>query len=297
VFGMTSPAADILSRCRDAIKQRLGPRPQMTVFGRTGYAVIRDPGAGGCMIFDCGPLGPDYQPGHGHCDILSYELSLHSRRVIVDTGVSTYERGEDRHYERSTAAHNTVRVDGKDQAEIWASFRVGRRPKIGAIESGVLAGCRFVRAEYSGCQAPGVVHRRTIYHIPQRSWLVVDSLRGKGRHRIESFIHFHPGVVIEPCDERPERNGDITRRRLIRFGSYSYWLMVAGEGDVRLRQSWYSPEFGLRQRRSTVHWSLEGLLPAFMIYGFVPADGGPVTFRKNNDAESIQINQFTLPLA
>jgi len=29
----------------------------------TGYATIRDNIARSFLIFDCGPLGPDYQPG------------------------------------------------------------------------------------------------------------------------------------------------------------------------------------------------------------------------------------------
>ena len=63
-------------------------------------------------------------------DVLSSELTLQGQRAIVDTGVSSYERGPERHYERSTAAYNTIRVDGLEQAEIWGGFRVGRRPAI-----------------------------------------------------------------------------------------------------------------------------------------------------------------------
>ena len=36
-------------------------------------------------------IGPDYQPGHAHCDTLSYELAINGRRVVVDSGVFDYE--------------------------------------------------------------------------------------------------------------------------------------------------------------------------------------------------------------
>ena len=36
---------------------------------------------------DAGDIGPDYQPGHAHGDMLSFELSLNGHRVIVDSGV------------------------------------------------------------------------------------------------------------------------------------------------------------------------------------------------------------------
>ncbi len=295
-LGTASPAGEVLSRCGDAVTLRSGSRPRTTVFPETGYAVIRDPEAQGQMIFDCGPLGPDYQPGHGHCDVLSYELSLHNRRVVVDTGVSTYEPGSDRNYERSTAAHNTVRIDGKDQAETWASFRVGRRPGIGPIESGAVMGCPFVRGEYYGCQPRGVTHGRTVVHVPEGAWLIVDSVRGNGFHQIESFIHFHPQVVVQPGAVISGHNAAPVSRWLIRFANHAYWLVAVREGEMRLKQSWYSPEFGVRQRRSTLHWTLEGPLPAFLAYGFVSADSGPIMLRKNDENRSLQFNHLTLPL-
>jgi len=116
----------------------------------TGYATIRDNIARSFLIFDCGPLGPDYQPGHGHSDVLSYELTLQGQRVIVDTGVSSYEQGPERYYERSTAAHNTVRVDGLEQAEIWGGFRVGRRPAVSSIHCGEIEDSQFVRGTHFG---------------------------------------------------------------------------------------------------------------------------------------------------
>ena len=79
----------------------------------SGYFTIRD--GGDMLIVDCGQIGPDYQPGHAHCDTLSYELSLDGRRVIVDAGVFDYENSGDRKYARSTRAHNTVVVDCEEQ--------------------------------------------------------------------------------------------------------------------------------------------------------------------------------------
>ncbi|PYY12630.1 MAG: heparinase, partial [Acidobacteria bacterium] len=110
-LGIARPAGQLLTLAGDSGEVPSVARPEVSVLDDTGYAVIRAPNSGGCLIFDCGPLGPDYQPGHGHSDVLSYELSLHGQRVVVDTGVSTYEPCAERRYERSTAAHNTVRIE------------------------------------------------------------------------------------------------------------------------------------------------------------------------------------------
>jgi hypothetical protein len=66
------------------------------------------------MIIDCDAVSPSYQPGHTHCDMLSYELALDGRPVFVDTGVYDYEPSAERAWSRSTRAHNTVGVDGAE---------------------------------------------------------------------------------------------------------------------------------------------------------------------------------------
>ena len=47
--------------------------------------------------------------------------------MLVNTGISQYGEGKERNRQRSTAAHNTVEVDGENSSEVWAGFRVARR--------------------------------------------------------------------------------------------------------------------------------------------------------------------------
>jgi len=265
--------------------------PKVTVLRETGYGVVRDPSSQSCLIFDCGQLGPDYQPGHGHCDILSYELSLHGRRVVVDTGVSTYEACPDRHYERSTSAHNTLRIDGEEQAEIWSSFRVGRRPRVRRLEGGEIGELHFVRGAHYAYQHRGVVHSRTIVLTPKKSWVVVDLLKGKGEHLVESFIHLHPAVEAERLSH-PASN-DFGREGAcwaIRFGEDQHFLTTLGGGEVQAQQTWYAPEFGLRQPRTTLRWSWRGGLPASLIYAFTPAGQRLPAIEQRPDERNVEID-------
>ena len=39
------------------------------------------------LIGDCAQLGPDYLPGHGHADTLSFEFSVGGRRVFVNMDI------------------------------------------------------------------------------------------------------------------------------------------------------------------------------------------------------------------
>ncbi len=100
---------------------------------------------------------PHHQPGHAHCDALSFEL-LHGRaRVVTDTGVHEYVAGPRRDASRATRSHATIEVGGRDQAELWASHRIGGRPRVElvCVEPG-----RRAEATCAGWATPRVVHRR-----------------------------------------------------------------------------------------------------------------------------------------
>ncbi len=81
------------------------------------------------QIFDCGPLGSSYQPGHAHCDLHRYAFSYEGRPLIVDSGLGNYRAGKLRKEARSIYVHNSLVVNGLEQAELWAVFRMGRRVK------------------------------------------------------------------------------------------------------------------------------------------------------------------------
>ena len=74
------------------------------------------------FLIDCGDIGPTYQPGHTHCDFLSYVLMIDGQWLVVDSGVCEYEPGPMRTYVRSTAAHNTVSIDAVNNRKSGGSF-------------------------------------------------------------------------------------------------------------------------------------------------------------------------------
>jgi uncharacterized heparinase superfamily protein len=294
---VTRPTAQILSDAGAPVEKPLPSGIEVKAMCDTGYATIRDTTARSFLIFDCGPLGPDYQPGHGHSDVLSYELTLQGQRVIVDTGVSSYEQGPERYYERSTAAHNTIRVDGLEQAEIWGGFRVGRRPTVSPIRCGEIADCQFVGGTHFGYQHLDVVHSRSIIRLKGDSWVFVDTLSGKGRHKVESFIHLHPGVRLLPCTETQIASPDTMMPRWVfEFEGLRYLFMVLGDGIITQTQAWYSPGFAIRLCQPVIHWTLEGELPLRMLYAVVPEDTPPIRVGQLTDRSGIELNHVFVPL-
>lgn len=175
----------------DAYAARLGfpatppPALGLAVLADTGYCrwSTRDLSLWAKM----GRIGPDYLLGHAHADCFTFELFAGGRPAIVDTGVSTYDEGRVRAHERGTAAHNTVAVGEADLAEMWKSFRVGRRPDVTPLEVSE----RSVAASHDGYARFGVRHRRG-FAFDAAGVTIEDHLSG-ARPGI-ARLHLAPGI-------------------------------------------------------------------------------------------------------
>ena len=158
-------------------------------------------------IVDVGNITASYQPGHTHADTFSYELRIDGKPFIVDTGISTYNKSGRRQYERSTLAHNTVSVDGKNSSEVWGGFRVGKRASVTLKndESSV------IEAVHNGFEKDN----RRRFEMKGGAFVVEDWYDGEA----ESYIHLAEGadekrvliegaqsVEVKPCQYSIEYN-------------------------------------------------------------------------------------------
>lgn len=145
------------------------------------------------VIADVAPVGPDYQPAHAHADTLSFELSLHGQRVLVNSGTSQYGSGPERERQRGTAAHNTVIIDRENSSDVWGGFRVARRARPFDVQ--VETDQRRVSAAHDGyIRLPGrPVHRRE-WSLQKDALTITDRIDGSGHHRIEICFHIHPEI-------------------------------------------------------------------------------------------------------
>lgn len=138
----------------DDYADRLGVSPATCHLGASGYRKIIK-SRYECFV-DIGNIGPAYIPGHAHADTFNFVLRIDGRDIICDTGISTYEKNQRRQYERSTSAHNTVVVDGRNSSDVWGGFRVGRKARV-RIWKDTPA---FIAAEHDGYGSMEIVHRR-----------------------------------------------------------------------------------------------------------------------------------------
>ncbi len=133
---------------------------------------------------------PPHQPGHAHCDALSFELSVGGERVVTDTGVYEYAAGERRDRARATRSHATIEIDAQEQAECWAAHRIGGRPDVAlaSYEPG-----SFVEAVCAGWPTPEVLHRRR-FELANGALEIHDSLEIAAA-QVRATLPLAPGLT------------------------------------------------------------------------------------------------------
>lgn len=242
----------------------------------TGYFAFPGVGPGDKLIVDAKPIGPDHLPAHGHCSLFSYELSIAGERFIVDSGVEEYEPGLWRDFWRSTRAHNTLTVDGAEQAEIWAAFRVGQRTRLAesiCLKQNSSSLFMGVHKGFVGQRKP-TFHRRLIAVLQEGFWMVLDEVFGEGRHRIDSFVHLAPNVDCRVEEKYAGVSTESVKMRLYPYRDHSVpaCTMSCTRGQVNPIQGWYAPEFGERIPNSVLSFSSHLDLHARIGYLIAPAD-------------------------
>lgn len=171
-------------------------------------------------IIDVGQIGPDYQPGHAHADTFNFELYLHGKPIIVDTGISTYEKNERRQSERSTLSHNTVQVNSFNSSEVWSGFRVARRAMVIFLEENSTE----ITAIHDGYSHLGLFHSRT-FAISGDVLKIIDTITGKNQVPSIARIHLHPDVRFQKIDNSISIDGlkiEFLGQDSICFSDYLY---------------------------------------------------------------------------
>ncbi|MGI5922585.1 MAG: heparinase II/III family protein [Lentisphaeria bacterium] len=202
-----------------------GEPPVTDSFGQewVGHYVMRSgwhPKAN-VMHMDAGLQGR----AHIHQDKLTLALAAYGQQLLVDGGVSMYDKSRWRAYQLLTRAHNTVLVDDMDQfgentmaAKIWPLPWTGDRPADNDTLWHSAPGVDYCQGwwkgrwrEYVDSQKPAssatkvldtVQHRRAVLFVKPALWVVHDTLFATDQepHTAEVLYHINAETAVVADD-------------------------------------------------------------------------------------------------
>ncbi len=150
------------------------------------------------LVIDGGSHGIQ-RGGHGHAGALSICLHSEGHALLIDPGTFEYVgEGKERDLFRSTAMHNTLRVDGQSQSETAAPFawKQPARAKSDQWITGENFNLFVGSHDGYGRLASPVVHRRWVLSLKSGLFLVRDLAQGSGKHRVDIDWHLGPEMRL-----------------------------------------------------------------------------------------------------
>lgn len=234
----------------------------------SGLYVMADGSTRQQLIIDAGLLGAG-RAGHAHADNLSVNVSIGGDEFLSDPGTFSYVSAVmDRGRLRGTGAHNTLRVDGLDQAEPDGPFGWRALPCVQvemwqhAPSFDLLVANQSLSLKLSN----GVLHQRTLFYLSPRFWFVRDLVTGSGEHHLDVSWHFPPKIkivqgaapglfAIHACKEEP----------------YLALLMAENQASQnQVEEDVWSPSYGKAIPSLTLHISQNRALPCEFAAVLIP---------------------------
>lgn len=161
-------------------------------FEKSGYMLLKDKNVN--AFIDIGKLGYLSIAAHGHADALSLCLNYKSIEFLTDSGTFAYHTEPKwRHYFKSTAAHNTIEVDGQNQSQIGGSFMWLKKAETFIDEAIIGEEFDYVKAYHNGYikQNNSVIHQRELLFMKDKFILVIDRLTNKNSSPHQYSLHWH----------------------------------------------------------------------------------------------------------
>lgn len=230
-----------------ALRQPEGRLRASKCFPQEGHFIFRKQEQGDREIychFDAAPLGYLSIAAHGHADALSFVLYVDGQPVFVDPGSYCYHtHPEWRRYFVSTRAHNTICIDGLDQARFIGPTLWHHHYRTTVKAYGVSDDHDYVVASHNGYKKLHISHSRKLEFFRKANMIfITDHISNHAGKPVELEMpfHLHPdtGYSLEPGLATLTTTSRNVRMQL---DGQLQWKVVTAAAAPRL--GWYSESF------------------------------------------------------
>ena len=247
-----------------------------TAFQNGGIYVMADPIEPALMMIDAGPQGTGHC-GHGHADALNVLFTSGDRSWLIDPGTYVYISDTDgREIFRSTAAHNTVRVDQQDQAVPEGPFAWSAIPRVVAEQWIQGQTFDFFVGSHNGyTRLPDPVgHRRFVFHAHGAPWVIRDVVEGSQIHEVEASWHFAPDLLVTSAKGGFRATVDPSTNHHTPGTAPSLNLSWASRSTLNgfIESGYVSPSYGARKTAPVVRLRIQNKLPVEFATVLIPSE-------------------------
>jgi hypothetical protein len=259
-----------LAGARRRIEGRPGTRPSR--FADAGLTLLRTSGQNEIWCrCDGGPHGYLGIAAHAHADALSVEVRYAGLDILADPGTYCYH-GERawRSYFRSTIAHNTVELGGRNSSSergpfMWARHAQAR--EIEVIDDGDIARWTAEHDGYASLDPPASHRRSVLLDRASRSIDIIDEITDGGAtgvtgssgvagvtgssavagHDVRLAFHLGPQVQVAldgSCATLTWPQAEVPGAARLELPVALRWSLHRGQTSPIL--GWYSPGLGRR---------------------------------------------------
>jgi Heparinase II/III-like protein. len=212
--------------------------PLVSVYDKGGYTFLRSEDHKLLIGFDYAELGFGSIAAHGHADALSIQVFCSGMPVLADPGSYNYHVPKKiRNENRKTVSHNTVYVEGTEQAEMLGPFLWGKRFKTG--QNKTIQREKDVEIE-STILYNGITHTRKIIFDYNRKLIVEDYVKGNGNKDIKQ-------VWLIPDVQNP-----VLRNNILTSEMFS----IRTDGTTGISNGTYSNEYGIQDSATYMYAQL-----------------------------------------
>lgn len=153
------------------------------------------------LIVDIGEVGLRGKGGHGHLDMLSFELSLDGQSLIVDPGSFIYTGDpKERNIFRSTSYHNVLQVEDYEMGTVYAEslWQLGNEARPKLLHQEEKNGCLSFIATHAGYQRfhPSSEYQRR-FQVTAGRFEVFDQFKSEESTLLNRHFHFESNLALD----------------------------------------------------------------------------------------------------
>jgi hypothetical protein len=202
------------------------------------------------LIYDVAEIGYDSIAAHGHSDVLSVLLRYKGQSFFVDPGTYQYhwKYKQWREYFKGSVAHNTISIDGMNQALSQGPMLWTIKPSVKIINTSI----RSCEAEHDGFvrQGVNVKHNRRVELFSANQMTITDTLIGDSDRSMLMTFHLHPSVKVE--QNRNELRLIHTEGAVIRIKSELLSKLQVIKGQESPKLGWFSRSYDFIEESNTL---------------------------------------------